>query len=85
MTTKPSGFSSSLASFARNLFGAMPTEATSPTSARIRALMARPITAAGPNSRWQPVTSRNASSIESGSISGVKAAKTAKTCSDTSA
>ena len=72
ITRKPSGLSRSEASFARNFeLGATPTEATSPVSRRMSRLIARPISIASPNSRSQPATSRNASSSESGSTSGV--------------
>lgn len=73
--TQPSGLPRSPASLARNLLGATPTEATRPVSARTRALMARAISGAGPNSPSQPRTSRNASSRLSGSTSGVKLRK----------
>jgi len=46
-------------------------DATSPSSDRILAFIFRPISAAGPNSRWLAVTSRKASSIDSGSIRSV--------------
>ena len=79
-TTKPSGLPTSLASLARNLLGATPTEATSPVSPLIRPLIRRPISGAGPNSPSQPRTSRNASSRLSGSTSGVKRKKISRIC-----
>jgi hypothetical protein len=61
----------SLAILARNLFGATPTEATKRNRWRISCLIARPISTADPNRAWLPVTSRNASSSDNGSTSGV--------------
>ena len=77
-TTNPSGFSRSLAILARNLFGATPTEATSPRRSRISHLIVRPILTAGPNSGSLPVTSRNASSSDRGSTKGVYFSKIAR-------
>ena len=71
ITRKPSGLSMSLASLAMNLELATPTDATSPVSRRMSRLIARPISAGSPPEYSQPVTSRKASSSESGSTSGV--------------
>ena len=55
------------ASLAINLFGAIPTEQVIFSSLKIFALMASPISRPLPKSLRAPVTSRNASSSESGS------------------
>jgi hypothetical protein len=57
--------------FAMNLLDAAPAETISPVSRRTASLIFRATSSAAPNSRSQPVTSRNASSMESGSTSGV--------------
>ena len=59
----------SLAILARNLFGAMPADATRPVFSRISPLMARPM--APSVGYWvpMPVMSMKASSREMGSIS----------------
>jgi hypothetical protein len=62
------------------LFGATPTEATKPVSVRIRFLICRAISGAGPNNPSQPCTSRNASSKLNGSTSGVNERKIARIC-----
>jgi hypothetical protein len=67
----PSGFAAAEASFARNLFGATPTEHTSSSSSRTRARISSPILAGSPKSEVAPPTSRNASSRDRGSTSGV--------------
>ena len=84
-TTKPSGFFRSLAILARNLLGATPTETTSRSSSRIACLICRPISTAGPNRCSLPVTSRNASSSDSGSTSGVNRSKISRIWPETSA
>jgi hypothetical protein len=53
------------------LVPATPTEAVNPTSARMSSLIRRAIAGPSPNSPNEPVTSRNASSIEIGSTCGV--------------
>jgi len=53
------------------LFVATPTDAVSRTSSRTAALMRAAIAGPSPNRACDPVTSRNASSIEMGSICGV--------------
>ncbi len=70
-TTSPSGLRRSEAIFATSLVVATPTEAVSPTSSRTAVLMLPAIVGPSPNSGRDPVTSRNASSIEIGSTSGV--------------
>ena len=70
-TTSPSGFSRSDAIFATSLVVATPTEIVSWISSRTASLIARAIVGPSPNSSREPVTSRNASSIEIGSTSGV--------------
>ena len=75
-TTRPSGFWRSEATLAMNLFEATPTDATSPTSARMRDLMRRACAWPSPRSARLCVTSRNASSIDTGSSSGVNSVRT---------
>ena len=70
-TTNPSGLRRSDAILATSFVLATPTEAVSPTSARVSSLIRRAIDGPSPNSAADPVTSRNASSIEIGSTSGV--------------
>ena len=84
-STSPSGFSRSEAIFATNLFGATPADAVSPTSSRIRALIRRAISTPVPWRAREPVTSRNASSRDRGSTSGVKSARIAMIRSDSRA
>ena len=67
---------------AANLVGATPTETTSLSSSATRALIARAISSGGPNSRIEPATSRNASSTESPSTSGVKSLRIEKNSRD---
>ncbi len=62
---------------------ARPSDATSPTSARIRHLIARATTGGGPWSPRVPVTSTKASSIETGSTSGENSPRTAMISADT--
>ena len=64
---------------ATSLVVATPTEAVSSTSSRIAALIAAAIVSPSPNSAREPVTSRNASSIEIGSTSGVNRRRIAMT------
>ena len=56
---------------ARNFDGAIPIDATRPSSFRMSPLIAFPMAWASPNRRSEPVTSRNASSRDRGSTSGV--------------
>ena len=60
-----------------NLFAASPADAVSPVSARIRRLMPRTASGAGPNSEAVPVRSTKASSTETGSTSGEKSPRIA--------
>ncbi len=84
-TTRPSGFCMSEAILATSFEVATPTEAVSPVSSRIAALSFRPISTPDPIARALPVTSRNASSIETGSTRSVKRSKTAMIRSDSRA
>ena len=69
---------------ATNLRGATPTEQVMPCCSRTWARMSSAIRAGEPSLRSAPDTSRNASSSDSGSTSGVTARKTAMTSLDTS-
>ena len=60
-----------------------PADAVSPVSALIRARISSAIACADPTPRISAVTSRYASSSDSGSTSGVKCAKIAQIWSDT--
>ncbi len=70
-TSRPSGFERSLANLASILVVATPTDAVSPVSAFTRARTAAAISGPSPWRRRAPSTSRNASSSEMGSTSGV--------------
>ena len=70
-TTRPSGLRSSDAILATSFVVATPTEAVRASSSPMAALISRPIRSPSPKSAIEPVTSRNASSIEMGSIWGV--------------
>ena len=86
-TTRPSGLPRSLAIFATNLTGAIPTETTRSVSCRIRALSRRP-TSSGVDARRariDAVTSMKASSSESGSTSGENSSKMARILRDSAA
>lgn len=72
------------ASFATNFVDAAPTEHVSPVCAFTRSRSRAAISPGEPNSRLAPDTSRNASSIESGSTSGVNSRKISMTCWDAS-
>ena len=80
MCIKPSGFAASEASLATNFVGATPTDATRPVSLRMSRLIERAMASPSPNKRWQPRTSRNASSSESGSTRGVYERKIRMIC-----
>ena len=67
----PSGLARSEAIFATNLLQAMPAEAGRRTSEAISRRSRAAMTAGEPKSPCDAVTSRNASSSESGSMSGV--------------
>ena len=77
-TVNPSGLSMSDAIFAINLDGATPAETVRPISLKTVAFTSFAISTAPPRRRLEPVTSRNASSMESGSTSGVKRPKISK-------
>jgi hypothetical protein len=77
--SSPSGLLTALATLARNLVRATPTEMASPTSARTRARSRTAISSGVPAIRRSPPTSRKASSIEIPSTSGVVSRKIAKT------
>ena len=70
-TSSPSGLARLDASFATYLVAAAPTDARSPVSLWMRSRNRVPICQGVPSSFRAPATSRNASSIESGSTSGV--------------
>ena len=71
-TTRPSGLRMSEATLATSFEVATPTEAVSWISRRIASLRRRAISSPVPNARPLPLTSRNASSIETGSTRSVK-------------
>ena len=75
-TSKPSGFATPLATFARNFVRAMPTVMGIPTRPRTSSRSRAAISDGVPAIRRRPPTSRNASSIESPSTSGVVSRKT---------
>lgn len=83
-TSIPSGLAMVDAIFATCLVAATPTLHVMPTSARTRSRIWAAIRAGLPQSRRTPCTSRNASSTDSGSTSGVNDSKIAITCRDTS-
>ena len=69
-TVMPSGLRMSVASLAMNLLGPTPTLTVRPSSARVAARIAAPISGPVPSSRLLPVQSTNASSTLSASTSG---------------
>jgi hypothetical protein len=75
-TSRPSGFATPLATFARNLVLATPTVTGIPTRSRTSCRRRPAICDGMPAIRRRPPTSRNASSIESPSTSGVVSRKT---------
>ncbi len=79
-TTRPSGLRRSEATLAMNLLAASPAEAVSPVSPRMRRLISRTASGAGPNSDAVPVRSTNASSTETGSTRGEKSPRMAMIC-----
>src|SRR5438445_8552793 len=83
ITVSPSGFFQPEAIFARNLFGATPADAVNAVSARIRSFSRRATVVASGSPHELSVTSRYASSSDSGSTSGVTSRKIAKTVCDT--
>ena len=78
-TSRPLGFATALATFARNFVRATPTVMGRPTSSWIRRWSRTAISVGGPASRSNPRTSRNASSIERPSTSGVVSSNTSNT------
>ena len=78
-TRSPFGFATALATFARNFVRAIPTVIGSPTCSSTRCRSLTAMSVGGPASLWSPRTSRNASSIESPSTSGVVSSNTSKT------
>ena len=69
-SSSPSGLASWLATFARNLVRAMPTVIGSPTRSRTSVRSRAAICTGVPDTRLNPLTSRNASSTEMASTSG---------------
>ncbi len=69
----------SLRIFAAILVGAIPTETTRPVRSSTRRFSARATSIGAPSSRSVPVRSRNASSSDSGSTTGLKLSKTLRT------
>ncbi len=80
ITVRPSGFFQPEAILARNLFGATPAEAVRRVSSRMRSFRRRATVTPSGSPHAFSVTSRYASSSESGSTSGVTLRKIAKTC-----
>ncbi len=78
-TTSPSGLRRSDAIFATSFVVETPTDAVSSSSSWIASLIRRAIVAPSPNRARLAVTSRNASSMEIGSTSGVKRRRIAMT------
>ena len=78
-TTSPSGLRRSDAIFATSFVLATPTDAVSCVSSWIASLIRRAAAAPGPHSASVPVRSRNASSMETGSTSGVNRRRIAMT------
>jgi hypothetical protein len=68
---QPVGLASPEASLATNLVDATPTEQVTPCSSATRSRICAAICAGEPSRRIEPETSRNASSSDSGSTSGV--------------
>ncbi len=84
-STWPLGLARSEAIFATNFTGAIPADEGRPSSSAIRRRKARAMSPGAPKSRVDAVTSRNASSSESGSHSGVTLSRMANTCALASA
>ena len=82
-TVSPSGFFHPDAILARNLLGATPADAVSPVASRICAFRRRATLTASGSLHALSVTSRYASSSESGSTSGVTARNRLNTVADT--
>ena len=75
-TSRPSGLATALATLARNLVRATPTVIGSPTRSRTSRRSATAISVGVPETLRRPPTSRNASSIDSPSTSGVVSSNT---------
>ena len=84
MTSSPSGFARPEASFAMNLVAATPTEQVSPVSSSTRERISSAMRRGEPSRRRAPDTSRNASSMLSGSTSGVTSWKMSITFAENS-
>ena len=80
----PFGLQRPEASFAMNFVVAIPTEQVIPSLASTFARISFAIVRPSPSRRLAPVTSRNASSSESGSTSGVTDLKISIMCVETS-
>ena len=78
-TSRPSGLQSALDTLARYLVRATPTEIGRPTFSRTSVRSCCAIVDGAPRMRRSPPTSRNASSMEMPSTSGVVSRKTSKT------
>ena len=77
--SRPSGFATPEATLARNFVRATPTVMARPISSRTRSRSRAAISTGVPDTASSPPTSRNASSIDMASTSGVVSSKTAKT------
>ena len=84
MMSSPFGFDAVDAIFATCLVAAAPTLQVMPTSSSTRRRISAATCPGVPHRRRAPETSRNASSIESGSTSGVMLRNTSITCADVS-
>ena len=82
MTVRPSGFFHPDATLARNLFGATPADAVNRVSSRMRAFNRFATRVASGSPHAFSVTSRYASSSDSGSTRGVTSRKMANTAFD---
>ena len=82
MTVRPSGFFHPEAILARNLFGATPADAVRPVADAISCLIRRATVWPSVSPHTFSVTSRYASSSDSGSTSGVTRRKMANTACD---
>ncbi len=78
-SSSPSGFATALATFARNFVRATPTVIGSPTRSSTSRRSRFAISTGVPDTRPKPLTSRNASSIEIPSTSGVVSPNTSNT------
>ena len=84
-TRMPSGLLVVEASLATNLVVATPTEQVRPYCSRMSARISWPMAAGRPSRRMAPLTSRNASSRDSGSTSGVTSRNRVMISRDTAA